>query len=85
MWVGIVGWTHPKTISLSTGAPQECVVSPLCLFNHCAPTSSTNHIVKFPDDMTVVGLIANNDETNYRNKALVFLQKQQTLPECRKD
>lgn len=50
--------THPKTIPLSTGAAQECVVSPLRLFNHCASTSSTNHIVKFPDDMTVVGLIA---------------------------
>lgn len=35
--------------------------------------------------MTVVGPIANNDETNYRIKALVFLQKQQTLPEYRKD
>ncbi len=29
---------------------------------------STNHIIKFADDTTVVGLITNNDESAYRRE-----------------
>ena len=50
-------------------APQGCVLSPLLftlLTHDCKPTFSANHIVKFADNTTVVGLISNNDETNYR-------------------
>ncbi|XP_075935394.1 uncharacterized protein LOC142935136 [Anarhichas minor] len=34
----------------------------------CSPTYSSNTIVKFADDTTVVGLISNNDETHYRQE-----------------
>ncbi len=36
----------------------------------CIPTAkfSSNHIIKFADDTTVVGLISNNDETHYREE-----------------
>ncbi|XP_031641487.1 centromere protein R isoform X2 [Oncorhynchus kisutch] len=32
------------------------------------PFASSNSIIKFADDMTVVGLITNNDETTYREE-----------------
>ncbi|XP_055499201.1 UPF0462 protein C4orf33 homolog isoform X1 [Leucoraja erinacea] len=58
-----------STITLSTGTPQGCVLSPMLysLFPHdCVPAYDTNTIVKFADDTTVIGLITNGDETNYR-------------------
>uniref|UniRef100_A0A3Q3GD57 Reverse transcriptase domain-containing protein n=1 Tax=Labrus bergylta TaxID=56723 RepID=A0A3Q3GD57_9LABR len=64
-----VGGSTSKTTVMSTGAPQGCVLSSLLftlLTHDCAPSFSSNHIVKFADDTTVVGLISNNDETHYR-------------------
>ncbi|KAK3550504.1 hypothetical protein QTP86_033403, partial [Hemibagrus guttatus] len=58
-------------ITLNTGAPQGCVLSPalLTLFTHdCKPIHSSNTIVRFADDTTVVGLISGNDETHYREE-----------------
>ncbi len=45
-----------------------CVLSPLLysLYTHdCTATHSSNVIVKFADDTTVIGLITDNDETAY--------------------
>ncbi|KAK3549360.1 hypothetical protein QTP70_034599, partial [Hemibagrus guttatus] len=54
-----------STTTLNTGAPQGCVLSPLLftlLTHDCTAMHSSNHIVKFTDDTTVVGLISKNDE-----------------------
>ncbi|KAK0132925.1 Immunoglobulin kappa variable 4-1 [Merluccius polli] len=48
-----------------------CVLSPLLfrlLIHDCAAHSSTNHIIKFADDMTVLGLIRGIDESAYRKE-----------------
>ena len=52
-------------------APQRCVLSPLLcsLYIHdCVASHSSNSIIEFADDTTVVGLITNNDETAYREE-----------------
>ncbi len=66
-----VGHNTSSTTTLSTGAPQGCVLSPLLLTlltHDCTAKFSSNHIINFADDTTVVGLISNNDETHYREE-----------------
>ncbi len=64
-----MGNNTSSLLTLNTGAPQGCVLSPLLysLYTHdCAATHSSNVIVKFADDTMVIGLITDNDETAYR-------------------
>ncbi len=42
--------------------------SPTLYTHDCTATHSSNVIVKFADDTTVIGLITNNDETAYREE-----------------
>ena len=66
-----VGGNTSMLLILNTGAPQGCVLRPLqySLFNHdCVAPQSSNSIIHFEDDTTVVGLITNNDETDYREE-----------------
>jgi hypothetical protein len=68
---GRVGNNISTPLILNTGAPQGCILNPLLysLFTHdCVSIHASNSFIKFSDDTTVVGLIANNDETVYRNE-----------------
>ncbi len=52
-----MGNNTSSPLTLNTGAPQGCVLSPLLysLYTHdCAATHSSNIIVKFADDTTVI-------------------------------
>ena len=65
--------SHTSTaLSLNTGSPQGCVLSPLLytLYAYdCVSTNFSNKIVKFADDTTVVGLIlGEKGELAYRDE-----------------
>ncbi|KAK3518408.1 hypothetical protein QTP70_000609 [Hemibagrus guttatus] len=65
-----IGNSSSSTTTLSTRA-VGCVLSPLLftlLIHDCAAMHSSNHIVKFADDTTVVGLISKNDKSAYREE-----------------
>ncbi len=73
-----MGNNTSSLLTLNTGAPQGCVLSPLLysLYTHdCAATHSSNVIVKFADDTTVIGLITENDETAYRAEVTKWCQE----------
>ncbi len=66
-----MGNNTSSPLTLNTGAPQGCVLSTLLysLYTHdCTATHSSNVIVKFADDTTVIGLITDNDEMAYREE-----------------
>ncbi len=66
-----MGNNTSSPLVLNTSAPQGCILSPLLysLYTHdCTATHSSNVIIKFADDTTVIGLITDNDETAYREE-----------------
>ena len=59
-----LGNNTSATLTLNTGAPQMCKLSPLLysLFtDFCVAAHDSSTIIKFADDPTVVGLIRDDD------------------------
>ncbi|KAK3544254.1 hypothetical protein QTP86_008710 [Hemibagrus guttatus] len=66
-----IGNSASSATALNTEAPQGCMLSPLLfilLTHDYAAMHSSNHIIKFADDMTVVGLISKNNKSAYREE-----------------
>ena len=56
---------------MNTGTPQGCVLSPLLysLFtNDCVSHHSSVPLLKFADDTTLVGLVSDSGESEYRHE-----------------
>lgn len=54
--------------SLSNGSTQGCVLNHQLYTHDCTPAHNSNTIMKFADNTMVVGLIAGEDESTYRDE-----------------
>lgn len=62
---------NSSILALNTGVPRGCVLSPILysLFTHnCQSEHVSNSIIKFADDITVVGLVSGDNEQAYKEE-----------------
>ncbi|KAK3545430.1 hypothetical protein QTP70_007397 [Hemibagrus guttatus] len=66
--------THVSDLQhISTGSPQDCVLSPLLFSlytNGCTSGHQSVKLLKFADDTTLIGLISDGDESAYRGTTI---------------
>ncbi len=60
-----LGKLSSSTRTISTGAPQGCVLSPLYTID-CTSKDASVKLLKFADDTTLIGLIQDGDKSAYR-------------------
>ncbi len=66
-----LGKLTSSTLTISTGASQDCFLSPLLFSlytNDCTSKDPSVKLLKFEDDTTVIGLIKDGDESAYRQE-----------------
>lgn len=71
------------TLSLSIGASQSCVLSPLLDLPYT--TQTPNHVVQFSNDTAVMGLLSDGDGLAHRQEVAVLEQwcmDNPPLPKC---